>query len=227
LDLPIFDEWEEGGQDRSFERAMIYAERFAGGDPVDWQYECTMRCFGWVHHSDRWKREVRRFRKSLIGVAKKNKKTPTEASWGLYLLAGDGEQGQKVFLGAKDGTQAAIAADHAIAMVEASDELSAECKVNKNLRRITYGPTKSWMQPLSSSDSASQKAKEGLNGSMLVDEIHVVDEGFMQRTKRMGISRSEPLIAQFSTAGMNPEGYGKGQWDYAVRDIGSPWDSDI
>jgi len=53
---------------------------------------------------------------------------------------------------------------------------------------------------------------------MLVDEIHVVDDGFMQRTKRMGISRSEPIIAQFSTAGMNPEGYGKSQWDYA-RDV--------
>jgi phage terminase large subunit-like protein len=220
LDLPIHLEWDEGGMDASIERADIYSERFASGEPVDWQYECTMRAFGWVHFSERWKREVRRFRKSLIGVAKKNKKTPTEAAWGLYLLAGDGEQGQKVFLGAKDGTQAAIAADHAIAMVESSPELSAECKINKNLRRITYGQTKSWMQPLSSSDSASQKAKEGLNGSMLVDEIHVVDDAFMQRTKRMGISRSEPMIAQFSTAGMNPEGYGKTQWDYA-RDVQS------
>jgi len=218
LTLPIATEWDDGGREASIDRATIYAERFAAGDDVDWQYECTMRAFGWVHYSDRWKRDVRRFRKSLIGVAKKNKKTPTEAAWGLYLLMGDGEQGQKVFLGAKDGTQAAIAADHAIAMVEASPELSAECKINRNLRRITYGLTNSWMQPLSSSDSASQKAKEGLNGSMLVDEIHVVDDAFMQRTKRMGISRSEPMIAQFSTAGMNPDGYGKSQWDYA-RDV--------
>jgi phage terminase large subunit-like protein len=218
LALPIHTPWDRGGKEESLERARIYAERFAAGEPVDWQYECTMRAFGWVHHSERWDRDVRRFRKTLIGVAKKNKKTPTEAAWGLYLLIGDGEQGQKVFLGAKDGTQAAIAADHAVAMVESSPELSAECKINKNLRRITYLANRSWMQPLSSSDTASQKAKEGLNGSMLVDEIHVVDDAFMQRTKRMGISRSEPMIAQFSTAGMDPDGYGKSQWDYA-RDV--------
>jgi len=206
------------GGEASIRRAMEYAEEFAAGKPVDWQYECTMRFFGWVTHSDRWQREVRRFRKSLIGVGKKNKKTPTEAAWGLYLLAGDGEQGQKVFLGAKDGTQASIAADHAIAMCEASPELMELCKINKNEKRIVHLPTQSYMKPLSSSDSRSKQAKEGLNGSMLVDEIHVVDDEFMQRTKRMGISRSEPVIAQFSTAGMNPDGYGKSQWDYA-RDV--------
>ena len=218
LELPIVAEWDDGGSELSYERAAIYTQRFAAGEPIDWQYECTMRCFGWVHYSERWQREVRRFRKSLIGVSKKNKKTPTEAAWGLYLLAGDGESGQKVFLGAKDGNQASIAAEHALAMVEASPELSAECKINRNLKRITYNPTRSFMQPLSSSDTRSMQAKEGLNGSMLVDEIHVVDDEFMQRTKRMGISRSEPMIAQFSTAGMNPDGYGKTQWDYA-RDV--------
>jgi hypothetical protein len=31
-------------------------------------------------------------------VPKKNKKSPTLAAWGLYLLCGDGEPGQKVFL---------------------------------------------------------------------------------------------------------------------------------
>lgn len=217
---PIWTEWDEGGDQESLRRALDYMDGFDAGEDVDWQYECTMRVFGWVRHSDRWQREVRRFRKSAIWVPKKNKKTPTEGAWALYLTCGDGEQGQKCFLGAKDGGQAGLAADHAIAMVEASDELAEECKINRNLKRIIHLPTNSFLQPISSNDSRSQKSKEGLNGSLFVDEIHVVDREFMSRVKRLGISRSEPIVAQFSTAGNDPDGYGMEQWDYG-RDVNS------
>lgn len=213
--LPVTLPWDDGGKEESLLRAEIYAERFAAGEPVDWQYECTMRVFGWVGYSERWKREVRRFRKAATFVPKKSKKSPTLSGWGLYLLAGDGEQGQKVFIAAKDGSQARdIAGQHAVEMVNQSDDLKAVCKINMNEMRITHLPSRSFMKPLSSNDSRSQQAKEGLNGSLLVDELHVVDREFMNRVKRLGISRSEPLVAMFSTAGNDPEGYGKEQFDY-------------
>jgi len=72
--LPVTLSWDEGGKEESLLRAEIYAERFAAGEAVDWQYECTMRVFGWVGHSTRWGREVRRFRKSAVFVPKKSKK---------------------------------------------------------------------------------------------------------------------------------------------------------
>lgn len=212
-----FRTWEEAGP-AALERAGRYAECVAAGHSLDWQYECVIRLFGWVKHSRRWNREVRRFRQASIWVPKKNKKSPTLAALGLYLLCGDGEPGQKVFFAAKDGTQARdIAGKHAMEMMEASADLSSVCTPNKNLMQVTHEPSRSILRPLSSSNSRTQMSKEGLNGSVLIDETHVVDREFVGRISRAGISRSEPLHVEVSTAGSDPEGYGKERFDHAVR----------
>ncbi len=198
----------------------LYEGEYAGQpfECRDWQYDTTMRMFGWVHPSTRWKRNVRRFTRVGLWAGKKNKKSPTLAAWALYLLAGDSEQGQRVFLAAKDGTQAReIAGTHAIEMVRSSPALNRECKINRNLSRITHLPTRSFLQPLSSANAATTKAKEGINGSVLVDETHVVDRSFMRRIERAGISRSEPLHIEASTVGDSPDTYGKEQYDYGKQ----------
>lgn len=201
-------------------RAERYIACVAAGHEVDWQYECVMRLYGWVKWSDRWKRNIRRFRKASIFLAKKNKKSPTLAANALYMTCGDGEPGQKVFLAAKDGQQAKDnAGRHAIEMLNLSPELMKACTVNKVEARITHEASRSFLKPMSSANAPSQKAAEGLNGSAFVDETHVVDREFMGRISRMGISRSEPLIAEFSTAGDDPDGYGKEQFDYAQKVI--------
>jgi phage terminase large subunit-like protein len=191
----------------------------AAGQPFecrDWQYECTMRMFGWIKRSARWKRDCRRFREASIWVPKKNKKSPTLAAWGLYLTCGDGEQGQKVFLGAKDGKQAKqIAGKHAIEMVRASPALMEECVILIGEASIEHRPTKSILMPLSSSNASTQAAKEGINGSVLIDETHVVDREFIARICRAGISRSEPFHIEVSTAGKSIDCYGKERQDYA------------
>lgn len=198
----------------------LYEGELAGQplDPMPWQFEVTMRLFGWVRHSDRWGREVRRFNRAGIWVPKKSGKSPTLAWWGLYLLTNDGEQGQKVFFGAKDGQQAReISGKHAIEMVLASPELSAECSIDRTRMQITHEPTRSLLKPMSSSDSRTQQSKEGINGSILIDETHVVDDLFISRISRAGISRSEPLHIEVSTAGKEPQSYGKRQWDYGQQ----------
>lgn len=195
----------------------LYEGEWAGQvlEPRDWQVDVTMRLFGWERFSDRWGRWIRRFNAASIWVPKKNKKSPTLAWWGLYLLVGDGEQGQKVFFGAKDGQQAReIAGKHAIEMALQSDELMAQCAINKSLMQITHLPTRSILRPLSSGDSKTQKSKEGINGSILIDETHVVDREFINRISRAGISRSEPLHIEVSTAGNDPESYGRERYDY-------------
>ena len=155
------------------EYLRLYEGEWAGQpfECRDWQYDATMRLFGWVKDSDRWGREVRRFRKASIWVAKKNKKSPTLAAWGLYLLAADGEAGQKVFIGAKDGQQAReIAGKHAVEMMQSSPQLSRECTLNKNFMQITHEASRSFMRPLSSANVRTKEAKQGLNGSVLIDE---------------------------------------------------------
>lgn len=199
---------------------LVLWEGECAGQPLiatDWQYDCAMRLFGWVRKSDRWKREIRRFREALIGKPKKNKKSPTVAWWMLYLLDGDGEPGQNCYTAAKDGQQAMIVQEHAIKMVQGSPTLGAYMRINKTDKSITVDETNSKMKILSSDNVNAQKSKEGLNGSCSVDEIHVVDEAFMKRISRMGISRAEPLILQVTTAGDDPLSYGKQRYDYGMR----------
>jgi phage terminase large subunit-like protein len=202
------------------EYCVLYEGDFAG-EPMrlmDWQHDLLMRLFGWVKWSDRWGRKIRRFSKGSFWMPKKNGKSPTIAAISLYLLCGDGEMGQKVFIGAKDGKQARdIAGAHAIEMVKRSPALTAECKWYENTKAIRHKPTSSVMEPLSSSNSRTQESKEGINGSVVIDETHVVDRAFIRRIRRAGISRSEPLQLEFSTAGNDPDCYGKDQFDYGKR----------
>ena len=215
VDNQILDEWEEGGHEKSIQRAAAYSDWIASCGSPDWQYECTMRMFGWVRNSARWNRVIRRFNAASIWIPKKQKKSPTLAAWGVYLTCGDGEQGAKCFGGAKDGNQAVISMAHALAMVEQSPELSSECKVNKNEKSIEHIPTRSKYKPLSSANERTKTSKEGINGNVLIDETHVVDRDFIKIISRAGISRAEPFHIEVSTAGNNPDGYGKERQDYA------------
>lgn len=182
---------------------------------MPWAEEAVMRLFGWQKYSDRWGRWIRRFNKASWWVPKKNGKSPLLAAIALYCFAGDGEQGQKCFLCAKDGTQAReIAGRHAIEMCMHSEALMSICSINRSKMQITDEETRSILLPLSSDDERSQKAKEGLNGSLFIDECHVVDGTFMSRVSRAGISRSEPIQLEVSTAGNEPESYGRAQYDY-------------
>lgn len=202
------------------ERAARHCECIAAGHHVDWQYETVMRAFGWVRYSEQWKRLIRRFREISVTIAKKNKKSPTLVAIAMHMFAGDGEFGQHVFFAAKDGTQARkIAGTHAIEMVRQSPELAHDCSINKVEYQITHNPTRSTILPLSSSNANTQSSKEGLNGSTFTDETHVVDRAFMSRISRAGISRAEPFHAEFSTAGNNPDGYGKERFDHACKVI--------
>jgi phage terminase large subunit-like protein len=199
------------------QKCCVLYEGERAGQPMildDWQYEVTMRLFGWVRWSSDWNREVRRFRRASIWIPKKNGKSPTLAAWGLYLFCGDGEQGQKVYSTAKDGRQAMISHTHALEMVRRSPRLERQCSINKSTNQITHEPTRSFYRIVAGDNINSQ---EGLNGSVMVDETHVVDRRLMKVLRGAGISRSEPLQIEVSTAGNNPDGYGKSQFDYGTK----------
>jgi phage terminase large subunit-like protein len=216
-DPEVAEEWTPPAVNLYRKRAERHCLCVAAGHTCDWQYDVTMRMFGWVRYAEKWKRPVRRFTEASIWVAKKNKKSPTLAAWGLYLFCGDGEPGQKVFIGAKDGRQAReVAGKHVVEMYLKNEELQRECSLNQNSMQLTHLPSRSTLLPLSSSNTRTKQAKEGINGSVIIDETHVVDEEFIGIISRAGISRSEPLRIEVSTAGDNPDGYGKQRFDLAV-----------
>lgn len=182
----------------------------------DWQYELYMQGWGWLWFSKDWAIKsgkeqmgwVRRFRKISGWVPKKNTKSPTLAAAGLYTLIADGEMGQKCFSVAKDVNQALVSHQHALEFVRQSPELGHVCRINKTTSAIYFSTTKSWYTIRTGSNGANRDRNEGLNGSLFIDETHVVDEAQMGVLKGAGISRRQFLLMQLSTAGSNIAGYG-------------------
>lgn len=194
----------------------LYEGEFAGQPMIllpCWR-DFFMRLYGWVRWSEEWGQWIRRFTHASFWGAKKNAKTPNCAAHNLYLLCGDGEQGQKVYQAAANGEQAKIAQKHAINMVLQSPRLTADCKINNTTLQITHLPTSSVMMILSGDDKRGARAKEGLNGSVSYDEMHVVNREMEERTSRAGISRKEPVNASFSTAGDDPSSVGYQRCEY-------------
>lgn len=189
-----------------------------------WQHDATMRMFGWVHDSEKYKREIRRFTRVFIWISKKNKKTPTLAAWGLYLFCGDGEKGQKIFSGAKDGKQALLAHTHATKMIERFPGFNTRFKVNGTTRKIVDHQNGGTYEILTV-DTSKGQAKEGINGSVMIDETHVVDRAFAEVIKRAGISRSEPMQIAASTAGNDPDCWGREQYDFGRNVVSGEFDA--
>lgn len=172
------------------------------------QREFFMRLYGWVRWSGEWEEWVRRFTHGALWMAKKNGKSPMAAAHNLYLLCGDNEPGQKVYMMAHDGQQARIAQKHAINMVQQSPLLKAECKINNTTLEIEHLPSRSVLQVVTGDNKRQADSKHGYNGSVTIDEMHVVTRPMMDAVGRAGISRKEPLQVSFSTAGTDPSSVG-------------------
>lgn len=192
---------------------VLYEGECAGQflDPKPHQIDLVTRLFGWERWSEHYQRWVRRFRKASIWWPKKNMKSPTLAWFGLYLLVADGEQGQKVFSAAHDGKQALISHTHAEKAIKKSPLLDQECTINKATHQITHEASGSTYSILSADNKHGQ---EGINGSVLIDETHVVSLELARIIEDAGASRPEPLQAEFSTVGNDPETYGRKQYEY-------------
>ncbi len=198
------------------ERNLTLYEGEYAGEPfilMPYARDAIMRIFGWVRYSERWQRWVRRFRKAALWIPKKNGKSPLAAAVGMYLLVADGENGQKVYTTARDGKQALITHRHAEKMGRSSPRLRNLLKIYKNTHQIEYADTDSYWFLLSGDNINSQ---EGLNGSCVIDELHVVDGELFSVIEYMGASRSEPLLFMVSTAGKDLQSVGKQIYDYGT-----------
>jgi phage terminase large subunit-like protein len=180
-----------------------------GGDPkrielIDWQREQVLRpLFGWRRPDGRL-----RFRRAGIFVPKKNRKSSLMSQLAQY-MATCHAPAQDVFLAANDRLQARTMYRMVRQSVEASPQLSRLLEVVDSRSIIRNRDTGKEIRCLSSDSWRN----EGLNGSVILDEIHsfrspdLVD-ALIYATR----GTANGLVISISTAGSDRNGIGWRWW---------------
>ena len=100
--------------------------------------------FGWLRKAD----DLRRFRKALLLVPRKNGKSQIAAAIGLYMLAVDGEHGAEIYSGATTEKQAWEVFRPARLMAQKSEAFRDQFGVEVNASNINILSTDSRFEPI-------------------------------------------------------------------------------
>ena len=183
---------------------------------ADWQLSDIIEpLFGTVLWSDEFEMYVRRYKIAWIEVARKNGKSEILAGIALYLLIADDEEGAEIYGCAADRDQARKVYDVAERMVELSPLLSSRLKINRQLKRIYDKRTGSYYEVT----AADAGGNLGHNPHGVVfDEVLTQKNGDLWHAMRTGMgARTQPLMAAATTAGDDPQSFGKAEHDEMQR----------
>ncbi len=167
------------------------------GRPVilePWQQFIMWSLFGWKRDDGN-----RRFRTSILEVARKNGKTTMAAGVGLYLLVADGEPGAEVYSAATKRDQARLSHSEATRMAKSSPGIKREVRIFKD--NIHIPDTASKFEPL----GADTDGMDGLNlHGALVDELHAHKSRKMWDLLETATgARRQPMMFGISTSGFD------------------------
>jgi phage terminase large subunit-like protein len=188
---------------------------------LDWQLSDIMEpLFGRVTWSDEAQRYVRRYRLAWIEVARKNGKSELLAGIALYMLCADDEDGAEIYGCAVDRDQARKVFDVAERMVQLSSVLSTRLRINKQAKRIYDPRTASYYEAVAGDSSGNL----GHNPHGIVfDEVLSQKSRSLWDAMRTGMgARDQPLMVAATTAGDDPESFGKGEHDEMQRVADDP-----
>jgi phage terminase large subunit-like protein len=180
-----------------------------GGEParislIEWQKEKVLRpLFGWRRPDGRL-----RYRRAGIFVPKKNRKSSLMSQLAQYIICCHAPA-QDVFLAANDRLQARTMYRMVRQSVEASPKLSKMLEVIDSRSIIRNRETGKEIRCLSSDSWRN----EGLNGSVILDEIHSfrspdLVNALMYATR----GTANGIVISISTAGDNRNGIGYQWW---------------
>lgn len=158
-----------------------------------WQHFVVGSMFGWINKST----GVRRYRESLIFVARKNGKTELESGLADYMAGFDGENGPNVYFLANSQKQASLLYEGSRTMIQKSPWLSDRFVPNRS--EIRYPKTGGKILAM----SAEKNNKDGENVHFAVfDEIHEYqDYSLINVMRNSRGTRKQPLIVYITTAG--------------------------
>lgn len=179
---------------------------------LDWQLTDIMEpLFATVVWSEEFDRYVRQYRMAWIEVARKNGKSELLAGIALYLLIADDEEGAEIYGCAVDREQARKVYDVAERMVQLSPLLSSRLKINKAGKRIYDLTSGSYYEVV----AADASGNLGHNPHGIVfDEVLTQKNGDLWNAMRTGMgAREQALMVAATTAGDDPQSFGKGEHD--------------
>lgn len=157
----------------------------------------------------------RRYRRSFLGLPRKNGKTQLAAAVGLYMAFCD-DHGAEVIVAAGDRSQASLLHTAAKQLLESCPGLAKRARVYRNSIVV---PERNASMICISSEAGT---KHGYNPScVLIDEYHVFPDRELVDVLETGTgSRSQPLTIYITTAGTDMLGPCYKDWQYAekVRD---------
>ena len=175
---------------------------------LDWEKCWIAILFGWKRKADGF----RRFRRTLLLIAKKNGKTALAAALALFCLVADGELSARIFIAATAKKQAKVCFVEAVRMRKKSPDL-------KSLIDQTGGKKDDseaialHIKATSSRLSVMARDADSEDGSIvshsILDELHrwKTKQGLYSVLRYGGRTRKQPLMIEISTAGdsSNPD----------------------
>lgn len=164
----------------------------------DWQCFFICNIFGWLRKSN----GLRRYRKALLFVPRKNGKSDVAGRIGLAMLAADGEYGAEVYSGATTEKQAYEVFRPARLMANAVHEFKESFGVEVYKSTIIMQSNGSRFEPVIG------KPGDGSSPSCaIIDEYHEHDTDESLDTMETGMgAREQPLLLVITTAGINIAG---------------------
>lgn len=181
------------------------------GKPVElqlFQKAYISALFGFVNDQG-----IRRFKESLLLMARKNGKSTLLSGILLYMLVADGEGGAECYTVATKKDQARITFTEAVNMVSQSPYLSQHLKKRKTdiYFPLTYGKVEAL-----ASDSNSL---DGLNTHCaVIDELHAIkDRNLYEVMKQSMAARRQPMLVMITTSGTVRESIYDDMYDYACK----------
>ena len=160
---------------------------------LPWQHFVEGNLYGWVSKQTGY----RRFREGLILVGSGNGKSTMITGIAAHAISKDGERGPEAYCLANSKKQARIIFDSSKEQIEASPLLNKHFRTT--LSAIYFDPTLGKFEPLSS----ESKNLDGFNVHLgIFDEVQdFTDYGLINRIKKKGKKRRQPLFLFISTLG--------------------------
>ena len=205
----IFDEKKANRPIQFIERYCKHSKGKWAGKPVIlelWQKAHIQALYGFIDKET----GLRKYRKFVLFVGKKNGKSTEGSGLGLYQLTSDGEGGAEVYSVATQKDQAKIIWEEAKRMAAKSPAL------NKRTRRLVNGIFYDKTESLFKAVASETDSLDGLNGSaILADEIWAWrDKGLLDIMSDSISVREQPIIFEFSTMGKIREAVFDGEYEY-------------